>query len=727
MVDTPNVKGKGDGATDKGSPRGPAGAGARLPLRWVLRFSESYFRRRAAEIRKPPLCRDVAPGEAWVVPPEVAAGGSPVTVTLVFRCGEGGIRRGGGIRVCPARLVDFGGGARRAVPLLMSGWGAWQTRYPRLPNYVSVCLSSSSHARVRLNRLGLFPLKALLRYLWWTVAGKLGADLPPFDLLYHLLEERKVRVKVVEGELREGDEIRLVIGDHSRGGRGWKVPFRASSLDLAVEVDEAGDGRYRLVRECPRLRATGGEVEGLEAVLQAREPGRARLWVRAVDGKGDTAEDFTGSLRVWDGAGRLITEFRINEAERGVKGVELELPGEDGIRLRVEAGPHAARSNPLPARWMGRRLFWGDLHVHSALCDGTLDPTEFYRWAREEGALDFAAITTHDNVARFEPSGREEEWELMRRLAEEFTEPGAFVVLLGYEWSRHSRGHRGVFYAPGEPDPRVFSSTEDEAQEVEDLEEALGERMALLVPHHTAWRKVFFIPWNWAKFIRLRIPERYTWGENDGRMQRLVEIYSDHGSSEYPDPSLPITHGNPGPPFPPFMRYDGCREGVGNYVREALAAGYRLGIIAGSDRHDYPLDPARYSVPVHPRGLTGLWAEELTPEAVWAALWNRTVYGTTGARMVVQLEADGLPMGSEYVALRPPCLRGRVMGHGRIRAELWRHGAEGYSLAWSGAGSDEVSFELEDGKAGGSVFYYLRAEQEDGHKAWSSPIWVDFA
>ena len=233
LVEAQSVKRKRDGAKDKGGPREPAGPGARFPIRWVLRLSESYFWRRAAEMRKPPLCRHLAPGEAWVEPPEVAAGGSPVTVTLVFRCGEGGIRRGGGIQVCPARLVDFGGGARRAVPLLMSGWGAWQTRHPRLPNYVSVSLSSSSRARVRLNRVGPFPLKAILRYLWWTVAGKLGAELPPFDLLYHLLEERKVRVKVVEGELREGDEIRLVIGDRYRGGKGWKVPFRASSLSWA--------------------------------------------------------------------------------------------------------------------------------------------------------------------------------------------------------------------------------------------------------------------------------------------------------------------------------------------------------------------------------------------------------------------------------------------------------------------------------------------------------------
>ncbi len=701
------------------------GKGQRGRPRVFLRLSEYYFRKRRREIKKPSLCREEASGKAFLEPSDVSAGQGPVTLTLRFRCGEGGIRSGGGIKVFPARVVDFGGGARRAVPLLVHGWGRWQTRYPWLPNYVSVRVDPSSGAEVSVRRMGFFPLRGILRYVWWSVARRRGAELPPFDLLYHLLEEGKVQVKVVKGALKEGEEVRLVIGDRSRGGRGWKVPFRAATLDLAVEVDEKGTGEYRLIGNCPRVRALGGKAEGLEAVLKAEGSVGARLVVRAVDAKGDTAfAGFAGGIQVLDETGKPLGRCLLEDGQ-GVGELRLQVPVGHRVHVKAEGRPLTAVSNPLPPRWMGMRLFWGDLHAHSVICDGTLEPREFYRWAREEAALDFAAITTHDNMARFEPSGRQEEWMLMRRLAEEFTEPGAFVVLLGYEWSSHSRGHRGVFYAPGEPDPQVFSSLEGDAREVRELEEALGNRMALVVPHHTAWRKVFFVPWNWSKFIRLRIPERYTWGEREGRLQRLVEIYSDHGSSESPDPSFPITHGRPRLHYPRFMREDGCREGLGNYVREAWAAGYRLGVVAGSDRHDYPLDPAVYSVPVHPRGLTGLWAEELTPEAVWSALWNRHVYGTTGARMVVQLEADGLPMGSEYLGRRPPHIRGMVWGVGKIRAELWRHDRTGYRILWLGEGEGEISLDLVDEDASGGVFYYIRAQQEDGHKAWSSPIWVE--
>jgi len=155
------------------------------------------------------------------------------------------------------------------------------------------------------------------------------------------------------------------------------------------------------------------------------------------------------------------------------------------------------------------------------------------------------------------------------------------------------------------------------------------------------------------------------------------------------------------------------------------ARGLRLGIIAGSDRHDYAVDERFHPIDIYPRGLTAVWAEELTPESLWRALWNRRVYGTTGARMVLEFFADGLPMGTEYHCAGTPRLHGRVLGTCGLRAvELLRHDERGYSVAWSGSRGAEAFFDLQDGDLRGSGFYYLRAEQEDGHCAWSSPIWI---
>jgi len=167
------------------------------------------------------------------------------------------------------------------------------------------------------------------------------------------------------------------------------------------------------------------------------------------------------------------------------------------------------------------------------------------------------------------------------------------------------------------------------------------------------------------------------------------------------------------------------RPGYGNYVQEALASGLRLGIIAGSDRHDYAVDERFHPIDIYPGGLTAVQANELTPQALWRSLWNRRVYGTTGKRILLDFFADGLPMGSEYLCPGSPRLHGRVIGTAPIRkAELLRHDARGYTVAWSAAGMGEGVFDFTDDDLEGGGFYYLRVEQEDGHCAWSSPIWI---
>ncbi len=175
------------------------------------------------------------------------------------------------------------------------------------------------------------------------------------------------------------------------------------------------------------------------------------------------------------------------------------------------------------------------------------------------------------------------------------------------------------------------------------------------------------------------------------------------------------------------MRDDGSKPGYGNYIQEALASGLRLGIVAGSDRHDYATDERSHPVDIYPGGLTAVWASELSDEALWRSLWNRRCYGTTGARIILEFSADGLPMGSEYFCAGAPRLEGRIIGTAPlVRAELLRHKRSGYTAAWSGGGRDELeeSFDFRDEAYEKEVFYYLRVEQEDGHCAWSSPIWL---
>jgi len=685
-------------------------------------YDPEYFR----HARKPRPSRDTAPGEAWLEPPSVRAGTGYATVELRFRCGPGGISEDGGLKVGICRLVDFGSAGKRPAFVYAHGWGLLQNRHPRLPNYFTCRLHTSGGARLEVRSKGYFPLRGSVRLLGREFLRRCGVSLPPLDIWFLYLEESKIRIRVRGDRLQEGDEIVIVLGDRGGGGRGWKVPAKASRVDLAVEVDEKATGIYRFIDRDPVLEAVGGRAVALQPVLSSFDgQGRGKVLLRAVDGDGEVDGDFRGQVRIFPSPGLEIEEWRVFRPEDGgVVSVPCRASAPGLYRVRVEGEGIRGESNPALFR-EGMRLYWGDLHVHTCLCDGLLEPREFYRMARDVEGLDFASITTHDSMELFEPSGREEEWSLLRELKEEFTEPGRFVVLLGYEWSDHRWGHRGVYYAPHEADPRVYPWCLPDSDTPEKLEGRLRDHHALVIPHHTAWRRIFVLPFNWAKVLRMRVPPAYAWWGPESEAQRLVEIYSMHGASERYDGPFPVTHGRFPPWCPAFLKDDRVRPGYGNYYLEALARGLRLGVVAGSDRHDYPLDPRRHPVDVYPRGLTGVWAEELDEESLWRSLWNRRTYGTTGVRILLEFFADEAPLGSEYYCGQDPVLRGRVVGTAPLRlVEVVRHDRRGYSSAWWGGGKMEEVFQFRDRDLQGEGFYFLRVEQEDGHCAWSSPIWV---
>lgn len=676
--------------------------------------------------RKPKPSAERAPGEAWVEPSMVRAGGDPTTVTLRFRCGPGGISEDGGIKVSICRLVDFGAHGRRPAFLYAHGWGLIQNRHHRLPNYYRCGLRTSGGARLEVASQGYFPLRGALRFLGREFLRRCGVKLDPLDVGYLYLEQRKIRIRVRGDRLQEGDEILITLGDRSRGSRGWKVPAHPSRVDLAVEVDEKASGIYRLIARSPVLEAVGGEAVRLQPILSSFDrEGRGTLYLRAVDEKGEVDAAFTGRARLIPPPGlEAPTDTVFRPEDRGVVTVSCRVSGPGIYRVKAETDGLSGESNPV-LYGKDMRLFWGDLHVHTCLCDGTLEPREFYRMARDVEGLDFAAVTMHDTMELLEPSGRDQEWRLVQELREEFNRPGEFVVLLGYEWSDHHYGHRGIYYAPWEPAPTLYGWLQPESDNPWKLEERLRKHYALVIPHHTAWRRIFILPFNWAKLVRMRVPRAYTWWDAENEQQRLVEIYSMHGASESYRGPFPVTHGDPPGWFPHFLRDDRVPPGYGNYFQEALAAGLRLGVVAGSDRHDYAVNERIHPIDVYPRGLTAVWAEELTDEEIWKALWNRRVYGTTGARIVLEFFADGLPMGTEYFPLRPPRLEGRVLGTAPLRrVELIRGERGSFRVVWASSGGREADFDLVDEDPPGERLYYLRVEQEDGHCAWSSPIWL---
>ena len=104
-----------------------------------------------------------------------------------------------------------------------------------------------------------------------------------------------------------------------------------------------------------------------------------------------------------------------------------------------------------------------------------------------------------------------------------------------------------------------------------------------------------------------------------------------------------------------------------------------MGFIGGSDGYtgrpggEYPgYQERRYSK----GGYCGLYADELTLDGVLEALRARRAYGTTGARIYVNLQADGNPIGARYHTKTPSTILAAVAGTAPLERVVLYRGLE---------------------------------------------------
>jgi hypothetical protein len=282
-------------------------------------------------------------------------------------------------------------------------------------------------------------------------------------------------------------------------------------------------------------------------------------------------------------------------------------------------------------------------------------------------------------------------WEEIQRETQRFHEPGRFVTILGYEWTSWIHGHRHVLYFQDEG--AVYSSADPRFESPQQLWAALEGQPALTVAHHSAGGPV---PNNWE------IPP-------DPRFEPVTEIVSVHGSSEAMDS--------------PSVIYDPV---PGNFVRDALDRGYRLGFIGSGDSHDGHPGLSQLASPSG--GLAAVLSEERTREGVLAALRERRVYATNGARILLRMALGAHRMGSSVHVSEGETLSEalfvRVVAAAPLSSvELIRSGVVIDALEAEGQLELTLQRRVSDLRPG--EYVYLRVAQEDGGMAWSSPIFLE--
>ena len=503
--------------------------------------------------------------------------------------------------------------------------------------------------------------------------------------------------------LRAGEQVKIVYGAGERKAQVDRFAERGERFWFHVDGD--GDGVRDIVADSPSLDVLPGPVTQLVLTLPstARPGDTVSLVAALLDRSGNAWNPEVATLSFVDPpAGlRLPESVRFEAADRGVRKIDVTVVGEGVQRVKArvlragDATPLEAESNPLQVLADVPRLLFADLHGHTNWSDGTGVPEDYFRYARDVAALDVVALTDHDHWGTPFLDASGDRWKQIEALTEEFHAPGRFVTVLGFEWTNWTYGHRHVLYFDG-PGP-VLSNVDPELSTPTQLWDALRGRQALTFAHHSAGGPVA-TDWSFAP---------------DPVLEPITEVVSAHGSSEASDSPLPI--------YNPI---------AGNWVRDQLVRGYRLGFVGSGDSHDG--HPGLPHLAAPSGGLAAIWSEP-TREGVLAALRARRVYATNGPRIILRASLAGHRIGEAVAAaeLERAASEGRdvqltvqVIAPAPLARVDVIHGRDVVQqLDAEGRREMLVSWAVPPLRAGD--FLYVRVVQEDAGVAWSSPWFIE--
>ncbi len=621
----------------------------------------------------------MTPGTPSTLPYRVRGGNEPGGVEVTFHSADGPSLSGphlhltaGAVgtwefRIAVGAAVATGGGFFfERYGFLLSH--AIQNTRPRGRDYVTLRARTDARVRLELNELN-------------------QANSPPV-----------ARIVVEDGTLVPGDELCLVIGDTSHGGPGSEVYDVTCQGRIVVSVDRSGGLAYRQLRDGEVRVDVQSDPEA--TLLRLLGPSVARpgepfaLHLAVYDRNHNVCTQFSGAVDLRDPTATLSglpSCVRFGSEDSGlaiIEGVTAQAPG----LIRIEAidrerglstlgNPLLVQSNPEAL------LLWGDLHSHSwgdvsmGLMDDptpVLHPAGRHAQARGQARLDFAAPGP---MAPPDQTHRPAVWEAHQAAYRANDEPGTYVPFLAGEAHPRVGGDRNVIF-------RDWEECHAPAwADMDYLLETYGERDDVLLEAHVGGG-----PADWNAYPTAREP--------------VVEVASGHGSAEW-------------------------------LLQRALRHGHRPAVIASGDTH-LPLLAApmaahlfrgRFGGHLNIRDcaigcgpVTAVRAARCDRHAIWDAVMNRRTYATTGARIILELQADGHPAGSEAETEDRPRLT--ITAHACAPIERIDLIRDDRALAAWCPNTMDASLEFEDPAPLLEAAYYVRLRQSDGEFAWSTPIWI---
>ncbi|MFX1272533.1 MAG: DUF3604 domain-containing protein [Promethearchaeota archaeon] len=411
------------------------------------------------------------------------------------------------------------------------------------------------------------------------------------------------------------------------------------------------------------------------------------LWVN-VPSVADTGSEFTITVEAWDAYERLSAVYKgtvqfslesYNLTTYGaVHGVSADLPNtytfsgqtfgsdiayeindgkDNGMHMFTAAidtpGIHYLLvedsvteniyySNPIVVRDLldtDPRIYWGDLHTHSELSDGTGTARHSFYYGRYVACLDFMALTDHGEIMMWTP------WsvDILEAETNMAYDPGHFVTFQGTEWTDVVTGHYTCIFNGDQliKDPVLsylsLPTPDTLWAALDDFTEATS-CSALALPHHTT-----------------QLAYIQDWTYMNPKYVKIAEVASVHGAFLYEQRHSLNYVGAIDPP-PEYVN--------GSSIMDAFRMGYRLTLYASSDEHDGHPGHSLSHTPAYvghqrpwsmwqtrnehpyPGGLVAVYAENLTRESVFFGLDAQRVFANSDhGRPIIDFSINGTRVG----------------------------------------------------------------------------------
>ncbi|MCM8821792.1 MAG: hypothetical protein NC831_03130 [Candidatus Omnitrophica bacterium] len=343
-------------------------------------------------------------------------------------------------------------------------------------------------------------------------------------------------------------------------------------------------------------------------------------------------------------------------------------------------GKLLATSNPVEIMKQDderEQIFWGEIHGHTEMSDGTGMFEKLYSNAKYAGCLDFAAASDH--ACYFSDN----QWELMQDITNSFNIDNEFCTLIGYEWAGN-QGHRNIYTS--ENRLKLFRGMYEPTSNIDVVYREFEGNENVVAGPHTGHTGDF-------------------WKFHNKNVERFLEVYSMWGHFD-------------------------------SLANKLLNEGAVIGFTGGGDCHSgnvffSPEDRNGQGKTAHftsyaikyKCGIMAAFMKKLDRENLIYALRNRKTYATTSDRTLVDFSVSKYKMGEkgssgniEVMADIHSCDIIKKIEVIRNKRAVFCENLERM----------DTVFRWQDKRIEkGRYWYYLKITQKNNEVAYTSPVWIN--